>query len=68
MDIEITVHLKSGEEIVFGYYDEKIQCVAECYAKFFTDEESKVLLINNEKKFQIIPRDNIASICVLEVC
>ena len=65
MKIEVTVHLKSGGEIVSGYYGETIQSIAESHVKVFTDKE--VLLINDEKNIQLIPRDNIAIISVKEV-
>ena len=65
MKIEVTVHLKSGGEIVSGYYGETIQSVAERHAKVFTGKE--VLLINDGKHIQLIPRDNIAIISMKEV-
>ena len=65
MKIEVTVHLKSGGEIVSGYYGETIQSVAERHAKVFADKE--VLLINDGKNIQLVPRDNIANIGMKEV-
>lgn len=65
MKIEVTVHLKSGGKIVSGYYGETIQSIAERHAKVFTDKE--VLLINDGKNIQLVPRDNIANIGMKEV-
>lgn len=65
MKIELTVYLKSGGEIIFDYYSDTIQSVAERHAKVFTDRE--VLLLNDGKNIQLIPRDNIAIISIKEV-
>lgn len=66
MKIEVTVHLKSGGEIVSGYYGETIQSVAERHAEVFADDK-EVLVINDGKNIQLVPRDNIANIGMKEV-
>ena len=65
MKIEVTVHLKSGGEIISDYYSDTIQSVAERHTKVFIDKE--VLLLNDGKNIQLIPRDNIAIIGIKEV-
>ena len=65
MKIEVTVYLKNGGKIVADYCGETIESIAELYAKVFTDKE--VLLINDRRSIQLIPRDNITSIDIKEV-
>ena len=65
MKIEVTIHLKSGGEIISDYYSDTIQSIAERYAKVFTDKE--VVLINDGRSIQLIPRDSITNIGMKEV-
>ena len=65
MKIEVTIHLKSGGEIISDYYSDTIQSVAERHTKVFTDRE--VVLINDGRSIQLIPRDSITNIGMKEV-
>ena len=67
MEIKVTVHLKSGGDLVSGHYGEEVHHVAKRFTNIFTDKESKVLFVDDGRNIQMIPRDNVAAITILEV-